>query len=365
MKIAYLITRMDEYGGAQIHVRDLSLWLKGQGHEPVILAGWPGRVSDFVESQGIEFIEIPNLVRPIDPVKDMRAVQEIRSALEHVKPDLISCHSSKAGLLGRVAAKLAGVKSVFTAHGWAFTDGVPTAQKLLYKTIERGAGLISNHIITVSEFDRTLALKAHVARDNKITAIHNGMPVAPCPPRKPITDLPHRLLMVARFGPQKDHALLLNALAACADIPWVMEFVGGGDDFEMRKLCDALGLEDRVTFMGEREDVADIMARSDVYFLISKWEGFPRSILEAMRSGLPVIASDVAGVKESVVDGVTGYVVQPGDQEALAKTIRTALSNPQKLCEMGLNGRARFEQNFTFLTMAAKTVDLYKRVISG
>lgn len=364
MKIAYLITRMDEYGGAQIHVRDLCLWLKGQGHQPVVLSGRPGRVSDFLESQDIEYHEIPDLARPIRPRDDWRALAQVRDALRAIKPDLLSCHSSKAGLIGRIAARMTKTPVIFTAHGWAFTDGVPTAPRMIYRVIERAAGFLSDHIITVSDYDRDLARRANIVPANRITAIHNGMPFLPALSRAR-HDSPMRLLMVARVGPQKDHALLIDALKDCRDLDWTLDFVGGGDDAALRAQVQAAGLATRIHFRGEREDIADRMQNADLYCLISKWEGFPRSILEAMRASLPVIATNVAGVPEAVNNGETGFTVPPGDRTALVTALRTLIADRARAEQMGQKGRLSFETRFTFAAMAGKTLSLYQTIVDN
>lgn len=361
MKIAYLITRMDELGGAQVHVRDLSLWMKGQGHEVMVFAGSLGKVTDFLEEQGVEIYEVPDLERAIHPVKDWKAFLAIRKILKDHKPDVLSCHSSKAGLLGRLAAKAAGVSVIFTAHGWAFTDGVSSGSKKIYKALEKFAGNFSDHIITVSGFDYELGKKAKVVPLNKLTLIHNGMPERPPVTRK-LKDGPVKLMMVARIGPQKDHETLLRALATLKDLSWTLDFIGGGDDTDLRALASELDIEERVLFRGELHEIAEAMEGANMYLLISNWEGFPRSILEAMRSGLPVIASDVGGVKESVIEAKTGYLVPAKDVKKLAYTLRLVIPDKKLQLALGQAGRESFERNFTFSAMAAKTFNVYRSV---
>jgi len=354
---------MDELGGAQIHVRDLCLWLKSQGHEPMVLSGWTGKVSDFLQYQGIRTVEIPDLERPIHPWKDLKALWQIIKALRRNKPDILSCHSSKAGLLGRIAAKLCGVPVIFTAHGWAFTEGVPKRERQIYRLIEKVAAWFSDHIITVSKYDRDLALKYGISDPKHMTAVHNGMPDRPAPQRQ-MGSWPTRMLMVARVGPQKDHARLLRALWGCMELEWTLDFAGGGDDLELRQLAEQLGLADRVTFLGERDDVPELMEKkTDLYVLVSNWEGLPRSILEAMRAGLPVIASDVGGVREEVIDGENGLVVTAGQDQELLRALKQLLPDRERQLAMGKKGREIFEKNFTFLAMANRTMDIYKAVL--
>lgn len=363
MKIAYIITRMDEYGGAQVHIRDMTTYLKGQGDEPIVLSGWPGKVSDFIEHLGIPYFEVPDLVRPIKPIQDIKAFLQIRKILKDEKPDVVSCHSSKAGLIGRLAAFSCGIPVIFTAHGWAFTENVPQPKRGIYKLIEKIGGIFSSHIVTVSEYDRVLGIKAGIVRPSKITAIHNGMPDRPVPKREVLhdTDTVH-LMMIARFGAQKDHATLLKALAGMKAKNWMLSLVGGGDNSDVVKLTDELRLTERVRFLGEREDIPELLETADIYCLISHWEGFPRSIIEAMRAALPVIATDVAGVKESVEHGVTGLVVPYEDVQVLADALDEVISNKKKLYDMGQKGREVFEDRLTFTHMMKKNRHVYESV---
>lgn len=365
MKIAFCITRMDEYGGAQVHLRDLCLWLKGQGHEVTVLSGWPGRVSDLLESQGVDFIEIPDLQRAIHPLRDYRAFCQIRDALLKVKPDIVACHSSKAGLLGRLAAKTCGLPVTFTAHGWAFTVGVSPVARVIYWTLEKLASYFMDRIITVSQYDRNLALRSFIGHPRTIVAIHNGMPETPPLPRSVRAQAePLNLLMVARIGAQKDHQRLLRVLWGCLDLNWTLNLVGGGDDFELRQMVDKMGFADRVHFLGEREDVPDLMAKADVFLLISNWEGFPLSILEAMRAGLPVIASNVGGVGEAIVHDKTGWLVPQGQDAPLLDALQDLLPDRMRLYTMGQMGRDRFVEKFTFLHMAQQTLAVYESVLA-
>lgn len=362
MKIGYLITRMDEYGGAQVHVRDLALWMKAKGHEVVVYSGAPGVVSEELKAAGIQYCKIPSMHRAIHPVKDIKAIHETINALKETRPDILTCHSSKAGIVGRIAARIIGIPSVFTAHNWTFGKGAPPALRPIYWAIEWVCGKIGNHIITVSEFGREQALSAHVAAASKVTAVHNGMPDSVEHPTPANTNGPVRITMIARIGWPKDHTLLIESLSQLKQQPWVLNLVGGGDDTALRSLALTHGLEDRINFMGERKDIPAILAQSDVFVLASQWEGFPLSILEAMRAQLPVIASDAGGSRESVLNGENGFIVQPGDRLALTAALEKLVTSPELRAEMGQKGRKLFEERFTFDAMADKTLSIYKRV---
>jgi glycosyltransferase involved in cell wall biosynthesis len=362
MKIGYLITRMDEYGGAQVHVRDLALWMKARGHDVIVYSGAPGLVSDELQAAGIQYHEIPSMHRAIHPIKDIKAICETVRTLKQTRPDILTCHSSKAGIVGRIAARVAGIPSVFTAHNWTFGKGAPPYLRPVYWAIEWACGKVGNHIITVSDFGRAQALTAMVAAPSKITAIHNGMPDATERRHAANHNSPPCLTMIARIGWPKDHTLLIEALSSLKHHAWSLNLVGGGDDTALKFLAQKHGLADRIRFMGERKDIPAILAQSDIFVLASLWEGFPLSILEAMRAGLPVVASDVGGSKESVLDGHNGFIVLPSDREALSKALEKLIVSADLRAEMGQKGRTLFEERFTFDAMADKTLTIYKRV---
>jgi glycosyltransferase involved in cell wall biosynthesis len=170
--------------------------------------------------------------------------------------------------------------------------------------------------------------------------------------------------MVARLSHWKDQPALLHALADLKDLEWQLELIGNGPLREqLEAVTESLGLTSRVTFLGYRRDVPERIAEAQLFLLISKWEGFPRSILEAMRAGLPVVASDVGGVQESVVDGITGFVVPRGDTERLRACLRQLITSPELRVRMGEAGRTRYEEKFTFNRLVERTTTVYESVL--
>ncbi len=360
MKVAYVITRFDSVGGAQIHVRDLARALICGGDEAVILTSGQGQVAKPLNTTSTPIVRLEHLVRPIRPSTDLLGVQEIRSSLKRLKPEVVSTHSSKAGWLGRLAARSLGIPVIFTAHGWAFTDGVAKNTARLYRSVEQVASRYADKIITVSDYDNRLALQHRIASADKVVTVHNGMPdVGPELRAEPAGE-PCRLIMVARFFEQKDHETLFRTLSTLTALPWTLDLIGDGPRQGAAEARAAeLGLQSRIRFLGERSDVAEHLAAAQVFLLITNWEGFPRSVLEAMRAGLPVIASDVGGVAESVVDGETGYLVKRGDVTDLRQRLMQLICNRSLRTVMGEEGRRRFETEFTFGAMFANTYDIY------
>jgi glycosyltransferase involved in cell wall biosynthesis len=377
MNIVFIVTRGDSIGGAQIHVKDLAFRLAAEGAAVTVITGSEGDMTRLLAEGGVPFRIAVNLVRPMNPVKDLRAVLEIRGMLKEMKPDLVSTHTAKAGLVGRIAARLAGVPSIFTVHGWQFAEGIPSFQRFVVESLERFASRLCAKIITVSKYDEDFARSRGVVPPEKMITIHNGMPDIPpallCAAcrgaaERPASAAPNarpvRLVMTARFQPQKDHPTLFRTLAGLKDRPWTLDLIGDGPDTEACKaLAAELGLAGKIDFAGQCLDVAERLAEADVFVLATKWEGFPRSILEAMRAGLPVIASDVGGCGESVREGVTGFLVPKEDPEALAGRLEELMDSPDLRKRLGRAGRKSYEENFTFDAMYRKTREVYREIV--
>jgi glycosyltransferase involved in cell wall biosynthesis len=228
--------------------------------------------------------------------------------------------------------------------------------------VERLLSFVTSAVITVSDYDRELALRNRLFRPEEITTVHNGMPDNGL--RAELGSTPEvRLVMVARFQPQKDHATLFAALEKLADLPWRLDLVGDGPGLaawsEWVKLH---GWSNRVTFHGLIFDVSTVLASSQIFVLASRWEGFPNSILEAMRTGLPVVATDVGGVAEAVKDGITGLLVPVGDASSLAHALTKLIGDSEERRTFGTAGRARFENDFTFEVMLSRTVTVWSRI---
>jgi glycosyltransferase involved in cell wall biosynthesis len=365
MKIAFIITRLDDVGGAQIHVRDLSTALRAAGHDAVVLAGTNGVLADELKARGVPHYFLPHLARQVNPLTDIRCIPELCDTLRQIEPDIISTHSTKAGFIGRIAGKRLGIPTLFTAHGWGFTDGRPPLQVFAFKAIERATAAWAARIITVCESDRTAAVRARVASNDRLVTIHNAMPDIDKTMRARPGKSPARLVMVARLSHWKDQPTLLHALAELKDMEWQLEFIGDGPlRGQLEELVQSLGLMSRVSFLGFRPDVPQRMAGAQVFVLITKWEGFPRSILEAMRAGLPVVATDVGGVQESVVDGKTGYVIPTGDAVRLRDCLCRLISSSELRVRMGNAGRARYEEKFTFDRLVEQTTKVYESVLA-
>ncbi|TCW60517.1 glycosyltransferase family 4 protein [Treponema sp. J25] len=376
-KILFVITRGDLLGGAQVHVKDLARAAQQDGYQCLVACGQKGIFTDLLENQQTPWVALPALQRSINPLLDIKAIIQLIRIIRKEKPTLVSCHTAKAGLVGRVAAFLCGVPAIFTAHGWQFAEGISLVQKIFVLSTEYICARLCKKIIVVSEYDYQLARHYHVVPATKMKIIHNGMPDT-LPPEKftefsqgkgsssigngPEDTRPIELVMIARFQEQKDHPTLFKALADLQDLPWHLTLIGDGPRMAWaQQEVQRLGFANRVTFAGQQKLVTEFLRQADLYLLISHWEGFPRSILEAMREGLPVIASDVGGSREAVVHGETGFLVPRGDVTRLTMNLRELLENPELRYRMGKAGRKRFVQHFTFEHMYQQTKIIWEK----
>jgi glycosyltransferase involved in cell wall biosynthesis len=360
-----LISRADVIGGAQIHVRDLSTELLARGFEVIVLGGGDGELGDQLRARGVPFRCLPSLHRVPGPVLILRALREIRGCFADLQPDLVSTHSTTAGLLGRIAARSLRLPVLFTAHGWGFTEGRPLSQRIAFWLVERATAPLAARIITVCDADLHAAVRTRLTSRDRLVAIANAMPEVAHSLRARPEKSPPRIVMVARISHWKDHPTLLNALAGLLDLDWQLELIGDGHlRRETEALAATLGITSRVRFTGYRDDVPVRLADAQMFVLATKWEGFPRSILEAMRAGLPVIASEVGGVGQSVRDGETGFVVPGGDVAALRARLRQLLVDPSERQRMGAAGRNWYEKHFSLERLVSETTAVYEAVLA-
>ncbi len=364
MKIAYVVTRAD-VGGAQVHIRDLCRALTARGEEVVVLVGGKGPYLDELAKLGIPYISLRHLVAPIRPYRDLRALWELVAALRSVHPDVVCAHTSKAGFLGRIASGILRIPSVFTPHGWTITDRVSARQGRMFRMAEKFAALFTSRIINVCRYEVDLAIQHGVAPPRKLALVYNGMHDVPESMLGDPERHPPRLAMVARMERQKDHETLLDALAGLKDLAWELELIGDGPlEPEVRARVQRLGIADRVIFSGYRPEVAPLLARCQIFVLTSRFEAFPYSILEAMRAGLPVVATDVGGVREAVTEDVTGYLVPRCHVEAVRARLAALIWDPALRRRMGDAGRKKFGVHFHFDEMLRRTIRVYEEAVA-
>jgi glycosyltransferase involved in cell wall biosynthesis len=363
MKIAYAITRADAVGGASVHVRDLASAMRARGNQVLVLIGGTGPVTDALAGAGVPYRPLAHLRRSISPWSDARAVWEVAAALREFQPDLVSAHTAKAGWIARAACARLGIPAIYTPHGLSVGSRAKAPLRTLALLAERAAGRWNRDVVCVCEAERQLALACRIAPPERLHVIHNGVrDVAPEWRASPAGS-PCRVVSVARFEEPKDHRTLLEAMSRLQDLDWELELVGDGPlQTNCRGLAAALGIADRVRFLGYQRDPVPVLARASLFVLSSRSEALPRSVLEAMRAGLPIVASAVGGLPEMVDNGINGVLIPGSDASGFSRAIREMIMDGDVRAARGRASRAVYEARFPFELMLEKTSALYETV---
>jgi len=368
MKILYLVTK-SEAGGAQTHIYQLSKYFIEKGNEVGIMSYPEGWLEDESRKLGVKFYPNRYLSNWPDPIRIFKAIKEIRKVVKDFNPDLITCHSTAVGFFGRITIRNK-IPTIFTAHGWAFTKGTSFLRKYLAILIEKIAGKFCSKIICVSDFDRNLALKYRIISPNKTTLIHNGVENQYIELESPDKAQPReiRIVFVGRLAQPKDPLLLLksfNSLHSELKDKAQISIIGQGPKRkELEKFIKENRLEGKVKLLGSisREKVFEVLRKSDIFVLISNWEGFPYTIIEAMSCGLAIIASEVGGIKEALSDDY-GILVKRGDKKGIKNALVKLLKNPFLIKEMGDRAKEKVKKEFSLDKMLKKTEKVYKSII--
>ncbi len=364
MRIAYVITRSDAVGGASIHVRDLAREMIARGHRAKVLLGGVGPVTDRLEDAGVPYRALEFLGRTVHPIRDWKAFRELSNALTEVRPDIVSTHTAKAGWIGRAVCARLGIPAIYTPHGWPAGDRFPPLQRQLFAAAERIAARRAGAIVCVCEHEKRVAIEKRLARPEQLVVVYNGVRDVGPELRAAPGAAPVRLISVARLEAPKDHATLIDALSRLMNLDWRLDLVGDGplrDSIHAR--ARAARIADRIQFVGYSADPAALLARSQVFVLSSRAEAFPRSVLEAMRAGLAIVASCVGGVGEALDNGSNGILVPRKDPVALSKALGELMEDADRRRRLGTAARLTYEVRFRLDAMVERTAALYESVL--
>jgi glycosyltransferase involved in cell wall biosynthesis len=362
-RILFLVT-LAETGGAQTYVASLLAPLADR-FEIVVAAHGEGPVRDAARAAGVRFLPLRHVRRPLSVWRDVLGLLELLALVRREQPHIVHVNSAKAGALGRIAAWLGRVPiRIYTVHGWAFRAHGGTASTL-YLWTERFLCPLTTVTVCVADSERRAGLAARTCEARTTVVIRNGVDPREFEAGEPDSGRP-RLVAVGRLQAPKDAVTLIRALAALRGRPFEAVLVGDGPDRPtVEEEVRRLGLESTVELLGERDDVPELLRTADIFVLSSRSEGLPLSILEAMAARLPVVASNVGGVSEVVVDGDTGLLVPPGDPQSLAAAIERLLEDPVLCRRLGEAGRIRVVEHFDLAAVHQAHLDLYRRVLAS
>lgn len=365
-RVFHLITRLLK-GGSEAKTIQTVFGLEGYdftvGHGAVYDENQCQRLHD----HGVDTRRFP-LLRHYNPVTAVPAVVSIARYLRRQDFDLVHTHNTEAGIVGRLAAHYAGVPVVHTVHGVPFADDRNQLLNRFVLACERYVAPETDCIITNADAIAADYLDRGIGRPDKYRTVYSGIDIERFTTADPAPDLPDeglRVTMVGRLVEGKGLGVLLDAVDALDRTDLTVSVVGDGperEDFEAD--IGRRGLDGVVHTLGYREDVDRILAASDVFVLPSFREGTPRVITEAMASGLPIVATDIAGIPEQVTDGENGYLVPTGDPDALADRLERLLGDTEQRIRFGDSSRDRAKQ-FSFESMIDDLDAVYRDILSG
>jgi len=403
LNIAHIITKL-ELGGAQKQLLSLITHLDKKRYNSSLITAQDGLlIKDALLIKDLRLKKSRFLQRSINPLKDFLALYEIYRFIKRNKVDIVHTHSSKAGILGRWAARLSrinpargrtsnGVKIVVhTVHGWSFNEYQNCLWRKIIIWLEKFTARITDKLIVVSYHDLQKGLDNHIGYRDKYKLIRYGIDYEEFTSldkntRQDKTNYLTRFSkeeaglreelgidiydlvvgMVSCFKPQKSPqdfiklAFLVNKVIPRA------KFLLVGDGVlrkEIERLISKFDLGQRVILTSWRQDIPRTLSAIDVFVLTSLWEGLPISVLEAMAASRPVVVTNTGGVAEIILEGRTGFLVSPGETKKMADKLNALLKDENLRRQIGQNAKGSLDPNFTLENMVRNTEDLYQVLI--
>lgn len=358
IRVMRIVSRMN-VGGPSVHVVLLNAGLDAERYDTLLVSGTEGgtegSLRDLATDRGLRLATIPELGREIAPASDLTTLIKLYRLMRRERPHVVHTHMAKAGFVGRLAARLAGVPVVVhTFHGHVFHGYFSPRKTRAFLTMERVSARLSTRLITISPRLREEIAEFGVASAEKIEVIPLGFDLEPFANQARGTGEFRRSIgisekakiigAVGRLVPIKNIPLLLEAVALASreHLDLHLALVGGGElRSELEERARALGIAERTIFVGWRRDLPNVYADLDAVVISSDNEGTPASLIEAMATGCPVVATRVGGVPDLIAEGETGRLTPPGDPEALAAALLALFREREQTTRMAALARQR------------------------
>jgi glycosyltransferase involved in cell wall biosynthesis len=372
--LLYVITKL-ELGGAQKQLLSLINRFNKEKFRLFLFTAQDGLLlTEALSISGLTIKKSICLERPINPLKDLLALIEIYRFIKKNNIEIVHTHSSKAGILGRWAAKLAKVKVILhTVHGWSFNDYQPRPLRLFFVWLERLIAQFTDKLIVVSNYDKQKGLDNRIGKENQYSLIRYGIEYAEFGIkdqniREELGINPNDLVvgMIACFKPQKSLRDFIKLAFLTKRILPDVRFLLVGDGSlrkNTEKLIHKFNLEKQIILTGWRSDITRILSAMDVFVLTSLWEGLPISVLEAMASAKPVITTHTGGVAEIIIEGKSGFLVPPQDINKMSERLVVLLKDNNLRMQMGQNARESLNFDFALTNMIDNSQNLYENLI--
>jgi glycosyltransferase involved in cell wall biosynthesis len=379
LKVLHLIHTFPRLSGAADNTRYTVNLLDPDRYE-VHLACGPAGLDASPLAPHVRLIVVKALVRDVAPMSDLRAAWALYRLFRQERYDIVHTHTSKGGVLGRIAARLAGVPvTVHTAHTISFAVSPSRFANAMFRLADKACAPLCEKIITVSTMNTTSYLDAGIGRPEQYITIYSGIDIQQYRGRSErsesraelgIQDGEVLVVWIGRLDRQKDPVTFIRAAKHIADrfshVRFVM--VGEvlfGDSLEpkVRNLIQELRLDSKLSLLGYRPDVAPILAAADLVMHSSLYEGLGRSVIESMLSGVPLVATSVDGVREAVLSGERGgLLAPPGDPEALAAAATRLIEAPDLAARLAKAGQAWAQERFDVNDMVRRIDELYQQL---
>ena len=384
IKILRIINRFN-IGGPTYNATFLTAFL-GPEYETLLVGGLPEEgESDslfILEKYGVKPLLIEEMVRNPSLSSDRKAYKKLKQIIKDFQPDIVHTHAAKAGALGRKAAASCGVPViVHTFHGHVFHSYFGKMKTEIFKTIEKRLAKKSDAIIAISEIQKHELSAIHkITKKKKITVIPLGFDLVPFRDKRISERVRVRekynllendvaVAIVGRLAPIKNHQYFLEVIEKILDqtSKKIKVFiVGDGTERELiTNLVSNINekYNDAITMTSWIEDIGEFNAGMDIICLTSKNEGTPVSLIEAQAAGIPVVTSDVGGVRDIIVEGETGYVVPLENQNLYTERLLELIENEKKRQIMSQNGWKHVEQKFHYMTLVKNMEKLYVKLL--
>jgi len=370
VKVLELITRLDKGGAPRVFLNLIS-GLKKQGIE-VTMASGPSQQpeedpEEFSRKSHIPYHPLPSLRREISPMHDLLSLVQIIALIRKERPDILHTHTTKAGILGRIAGGMTRTQTIHTPHGHLFYGYFGKGKEQLYVFLERLAARFCERIITISEDERREYLRRGIGDKKKVITIYNGIDMSRFPGdgkqvRKELGVTHHVPLVgyVGRLEEVKGPLIFVEAAMKIASAHPQAHFLMAGDGpLKAEVVKKARGVP-HLHIMGFREDIADCIAALDILLIPSLNDGFNLAAVEAMASSKPIVATSVGGLPEVIGDA--GILVRRGDTTRMAQEAVKLLNSPDMRKTIGTRGRKRAETLFAWGICLQRTIDIYHQV---
>lgn len=366
-RVFHLITRLLK-GGAERVVTDAVVGLDKYNFTVGYGAFYDQEQVDLLNGKNIRTKRF-KLIRHYNLLTALPAVVSVARYLRRNDFDIVHTHSTEAGIIGRLAAASVGIPHVVhTVHGVPFANDRNSALNKFVLACEHTAAKRTDRIMVNADIIAEDYLDRGIGLQEQYTTIYIGVEIERFRRATPATDLPGerpRITMIGRLADGKGFNVMLDAVESIRYDDFSVCLVGDGPLYEfLESEIESRGLSDTVFLTGYREDIPCILAASDIFVLPSFREGTPRVIIEAMASGLPVVATDIAGIPEQVNDEKSGYLIPPGNPSLLAERLDELLSDPEIRKNMGEKGYERAEQ-FSVESMLEEFNSLYQELLQG